>query len=267
VLSYKNVQAVTGLTSRVYELFQMLDERSKDDPDVRKMKSLALENNPDADPKILVGDDISFQDVDLYSPTGVLLVEGLTFTVSRRTNVLVSGPNGSGKSSLFRVLGGLWPLCSGTLTKPATSQLFYVPQNPYLTPGTLRQQITYPKQVDTDEQDEDLQEILSWVGLDYLPVREGGWNTTKEWMDVCSGGEKQRLAMARLFYHQPEFGILDECTSAVSIDIESHIYEKCRELGITIFTVSHRPQLKHHHDFELAFDGEGGWTWSSLGDE
>lgn len=48
------------------------------------------------------------------------------------------------------------------------------------------------------------------------------------------------------------------------MDIEGKIYEQCKELGITIFTVSHRPQLSHHHDYMLRFDGEGGWEWSEL---
>lgn len=55
-----------------------------------------------------------------------------------------------------------------------------------------------------------------------------------------------------------------QCTSAVSADVEAKIYETCHQLGITIFTVSHRPQLKHHHDYEFHFDGEGGWTFTAL---
>lgn len=82
--------------------------------------------------------------------------------------------------------------------------------------------------------------------------------------------------MARLFFHKPAFGILDECTSAVSVDVEAKIYETCKSLGITIFTVSHRfvvlrfvvdsfrPQLMHHHDYMLRLDGEGGWEWKPI---
>lgn len=85
-----------------------------------------------------------------------------------------------------------------------------------------------------------MQEILEEAKLGYLVEREGGWDTQNDWNDVLSGGEKQRVAMARLIYHKPMYAILDECTSAVSIDVEGHLYAYMKKVGITLITVSHR---------------------------
>lgn len=105
--------------------------------------------------------------------------------------------------------------------------------------------------------DADLLELLNIVQLEYIVSREGGWDVVNDWSDVLSGGEKQRLAMARLFYHAPRFAILDECTSAVSVDVEGVLYSRCKELSISLITVSHRPSLWKYHDYKLEFDGRG----------
>jgi len=271
LLSYKRIQDLAGLSVRVSELFDMLHKRAggfdgREDIEAMKRTAFAHQERRGGPPQIVIGDHIEFKDVDLFSPTGALLVKGLNFAVKKNSNVLISGPNGSGKSSLFRVLGGLWPVCAGTLIKPAKEQLFYIPQQPYLAPGTLRDQVTYPLSLGNPSEDGQLLELMRMVNLEYLVDREGGWDSEREWGDVLSGGEKQRVAMARLFYHKPAFGILDECTSAVSMDVEGQLYETCKRLGITIFTVSHRPQLRHHHDYQLRFDGEGGWEWNEISD-
>jgi len=112
--------------------------------------------------------------------------------------------------------------------------------------------------------DEDLMKYLEIVQLKYLEQRENGLNSIEDWIDVLSGGEKQRIAMARLFYHSPQFAILDECTSAVSVDVEGDMYSYCRKASITLFTVSHRKSLWVHHDYYLQFDGRGSYEFGPI---
>jgi ATP-binding cassette subfamily D (ALD) protein 3 len=156
----------------------------------------------------------------------------MSFEVKRGMNTVITGPNGCGKSSLFRILSGLWPLTGGVLRRPHMDKLFYIPQRPYLPPGTLRDQIIYPnakaEMVKKNITDDHLRKLLESVRLDYLEGREGGFDSVNDWNDVLSGGEKQRIAMARLFYHKPLFAILDECTSAVSMDVEAELYNKAK---------------------------------------
>merc|ERR1712137_443403 len=102
------------------------------------------------------------------------------------------------------------------------------------------------------------------VQLGHLVDREGGWDVVRDWADVLSGGEKQRVTMARLFYHKPQFAILDECTSAVSVDVEGAMYSFCSEIGITLFTVSHRKSLWKYHEYVLAFDGRGSYSYTPI---
>ena len=115
--------------------------------------------------------------------------------------------------------------------------------------------------------EDSLQVILNEVKLEYLVSREGGWDSQNDWNDVLSGGEKQRVAMARLIYHKPIYAILDECTSALSIDIESHLYQYMKDEGITLITVSHRETLWKFHDYLLKFSGDRQYQFGDMPEE
>jgi len=167
-------------------------------------------------------------------------------------------------SSLFRILGELWPVYGGKVTKPNLSNMFYIPQRPYLVLGTLRDQIIYPDTHDDMNakgvSDKELLEIC--IAADLGPVVEKeGFDCVKEWKDTLSGGEKQRIGLARLFYHSPAFAILDECTSALSLDCEARVYEHAQKLGITLITVTHRPSLWKYHNYLLQYhDGTASFS-------
>ncbi|KAI3646141.1 hypothetical protein MP228_009069 [Amoeboaphelidium protococcarum] len=275
ILAGRDLTRFAGYTSRVAELFEVLEdvkrgryERSM----VNDTSGAQLTRVEQSDLKGVIkksdNADIEFDKVPIITPNGDVLIESLSINCKHGTSVLVTGPNGSGKSSLFRILGELWPLFGGKLTKPEASQFFYVPQKPYLCLGSLRDQLLYPHDKETalknGATDDKLMELLKMVHLEYLVDREGGWDAVQDWADVLSGGEKQRMAMGRLFYHKPLWAVLDECTSAVSIDVEGLMYTKAKELGITLFTVSHRTSLFKYHEYLLKFDGNGQYEFSKL---
>ncbi|UZJ52748.1 hypothetical protein CBS101457_002068 [Exobasidium rhododendri] len=279
--SFKELNELAGYTSRVYTLLSTLHllERGQYQSLPRPYDLSSDEPFYDMgniEGRITVGgQEVTLSKTPIVAPApgmergGEELVKDLSLTVRSGDHMLITGPNGVGKTAIARVLAQLWPVWQGDLAIPSKKDVFFLPQRPYLSAGSLRDQVLYPTSypdfIKSGKTDADLLNILRDVHLGYLPDREGGWETRKEWKDVLSGGEKQRMGMARLFYHEPKFGILDECTSAVSTDVEGLMYARAKELGITLITISHRPSLfKYHHVLLRLVGQDGRWEWERL---
>ena len=271
MFSYKEITELAGYTSRVSALLDVMEDVTAGRFEKKLVSSASTEENAvvlRGRGEVKESESIEFAGVPIVSPNGDILVEKLTFSIQPGDHLLIVGPNGCGKSSLFRILGGLWPVYGGLVKKPKFEDIFYIPQRPYLSRGTLRDQIIYPDSLyefrAKKSSETDLHDILKILEIEAIVDRPGGWDAIEEWRDVFSGGLQQRIAMARLFYHKPKYAILDECTSSVTLEIEKKMYDTAKSLGTTLMTVSHRRSLWKYHSRILQFDGQGGYVFTKL---
>ena len=137
-----------------------------------------------------------------------------------------------------------------------------MPQKPYLTAGRLRDQLTYPH-AGSVASDAELKELLKKVDLDYL-IDRFPLDTDMDWPSVLSGGEQQRVGMARLLLASPKFAVIDEGTSAVSNELEAKFYSTLKAIGVVFISVAHRDSVRKYHDCVLTLDGKQGYTFERM---
>jgi len=197
------------------------------------------------------------------------LVKDLNLRLLPGESIFITGSSSAGKTSILRVFRGLWSLNRGTITTnyaPGPCGVLFLPQKPYLTDGTLREQITFPLSVDlqwsSDDDTEQLLEYVRMMRLEGLLERVGGLDRPVEWnwYDVLSPGEMQRLSFIRLLYHRPRLAFLDEATSALDTEMEHLIYTTAVQKGITLVSVGHRQNLRQFHQWMLHLNGDGSWS-------
>jgi len=161
----------------------------------------------------------------------------------------VSGKSGSGKSTLFRALAGIWPFGKGEVRVPAGARVLFLPQKPYIPIGTLRDAVKYPDEQSTASD----QEIASALVAANLEALAGKLDEEAHWTNILSGGEQQRLAIARALVFKPDWLFLDEATAALDDASEALVYKALKQ-GLpktTMVSIGHRPTLRQWHERKI----------------
>ena len=192
-------------------------------------------------------------------PDGSLLLAADGIRAMAGERVLLQGPSGSGKSSLFRTLAGIWPFASGAVQR--SPDAMFIPQRPYFPNGALREALAYPD-LPSRSSDAQLQQALTDA---QLPALVGDLDRQAAWGQALSGGEQQRLAIARVLLKRPAWVFADEATSALDDVAQAAVYGELvamtSERGGGMVSIAHREGLAAFHTrswvLEPATDGIG----------
>ncbi|MCK1378105.1 ABC transporter ATP-binding protein/permease, partial [Bradyrhizobium sp. 24] len=199
---------------------------------------------------------LELNDLSVTLDDGTAVVGETEVVVEAGERLLVAGESGTGKSTLVRAIAGLWPWGGGSVNFHPDRRLFMLPQRPYVPSGSLRRAVAYPGAED-DWTVEEIGEALHKVGLDHLKEKI---EEDAPWDQTLSGGEKQRLAFARLLLHSPDIVVLDEATSALDEKSQDKMMKMITDElpKATIVSVAHRVELEAFHSRKIVLERRKG---------
>jgi vitamin B12/bleomycin/antimicrobial peptide transport system ATP-binding/permease protein len=245
VQEFQRISAFGAVTERLGAVWEAIDEESPapDKPGIDVIEEPAR---------------VAYERLTLVTPrdSRVLLRE-LSLEVPQGKRLLIMGPHGCGRTSLFRATAGLWTMGKGTIVRPPLTDVMFLPQQPYLGTGTLREQLLYATRR-TGLPDGRLQAVLRRVRCEPILDRVGGLDVPRNWANTLSLGEQQLVAFARLLLANPKFAFLDEVTSALDAKTGRRLYEVLAQTRITYLSVAADPALLDYHDMLLTLFPDGG---------
>ncbi len=197
---------------------------------------------------------LALEDLELALPQGKPLLAKTTLQLKQGESVLITGPSGAGKSTLFRAIAGIWPYWQGKIALPKGATLLFLPQKAYLPIGSLKQAVAYPMD-EGKVAEEAAREALAAVGLEHLA---GDLAREENWAQLLSGGEQQRLAIARALLNRPDWLFMDEPTAALPDDAQAALYRLLKEKlpATTLVSIGHRDGVAEFHARRIQWEGQ-----------
>jgi len=211
------------------------------------------------------GRSLAWERLTLRSPRdGALLVEALSLALEPGTRLLVTGPNEAARIALFRASARLWNTGEGRIVRPPPGdEILFVPERPYLPPGTLREAVECIG-AEPGRSDADITALLHALGVEAVVARAGGYDSEQDWDDLLSLGEQQMLTVARVILAAPRFAVLDRPGTLLPPDRVQCLLGLLAERGITAITFSADEALAPFHDRKLVLALDGRWRMEPI---
>lgn len=267
------INRITSSTSALWSVAPFIDGITEIATSLKQAEQQSLrsnENNLQDTPhnwQTLSFHDIGFQ----YHHSAPPVLKGVNFKLARNGIYGFAGASGAGKSTLIDILIGLFEPSTGVVSidempiknislQSWQKQIGYVPQNPYLLDASLRDNISYNLKI-AHSDDQEIMRCLeaAHLGEFVQSLAQGLATPMGDRGASVSGGQLQRIAIARALYQKPSILIFDEATSALDSVSEEHIRKLIQELRgkVTVVIIAHRfSTLKEVDNIFLMKDGE-----------
>jgi len=251
VTQFQSISSFAAVIARLGALAEAMEQ-------ARTPRLCAIETHAD-------GGHLGYEHLTLRAQNnhGHVLVEDLSIDIPEGRRVLVTGPDHGASVALFRATGGLWDLGAGCVAHPGLDQVMFLPERPYLPPGTLRESLLRTGQEHAVD-DRQIMAVLEALRLEALVERAGGLDVEQQWGSLLSLAEQQWVAFARLFIAAPRFALLDRLGSALDAEQIARLLAMLDERGITYLHFAPPGEPRQAYDAVLELSGTGPWTWTLL---
>jgi putative ATP-binding cassette transporter len=245
VTQFQSISAFTAVTARLHLLSEAIEKAHGTTP-----CAIQIEESPDR---------VYYENVTLHSTDNSrVLVENLNLEIRRGSRWLFTGADDAPKVALFRATASVWDCGGGKIVRPGLDDILFLPERPYLPPGTLRDALLRTGMESTTT-DAEIATVLRKLGLESAVERVGGLGADKDWDDAFSIGEQHMLSIARIFLAGPAFVYLDRPGSSLPKSQIATILDMLKEQGIGVVVLSKNGEARLHYDSCLEIKADGKW--------
>jgi vitamin B12/bleomycin/antimicrobial peptide transport system ATP-binding/permease protein len=245
VTQFQSISAFTAVTARLQVLNDAIEKAHRTTP-----SAIRMENHTD---------EITYEHVTLETQDqSRVLIANLNLRIERGSRWLFACETDAPKVALFRATAGVWDHGGGMIKRPDLDNILFLPERPYLPPGTLRDVLlrTGMEAVTTDAA---IMDVLRKLGLEACVERVGGLNADQDWDDVLSIGEQHLLSIARIFLARPAFVFLDRPGSSLPASRIGPILDMLKEQGISVVVLAKDEEARLPFDSILEIKTDGTW--------
>jgi putative ATP-binding cassette transporter len=204
-------------------------------------------------------DRVVYENVTIHSADwSRLLISELNMEITRGSRWLVVGKDDAPKVALFRATAGVWSCGDGRIIRPNLDDILFLPERPYIPPGTLREALLRTG-MELITPDSEIMEVLEKLGLSDVVTHANGLDTNQDWDDLLSIGEQHLLSVSRIFLAKPAFVFLDRPGSALAKNQIASILDMLKEQGTGVVILSKNGESRLRYDAVLEIMPNGAW--------